>query len=165
MRLLLASLVLILSGCEGPAARHAPSTPDKARLYGDPGLVPTREGERARRELAVAGELQRSLESVAAVEAALVTVQLEPVPARALMTITAATETPTDERELEHYANEAARALLGADAQATVILDPGSAKAPSRGAGLPIPLALALLGLGVSAGIALERYRTARRPR
>ena len=49
-----------LSLAPPPPAGHPP-TPDKASIFGSALLVPTPEGERARRELAVAGEIERVL--------------------------------------------------------------------------------------------------------
>jgi hypothetical protein len=53
-------------GCEPPARpRQDQRRTDKRSLFGDASLVPTREGERVRRELALAGELTTSLELMA----------------------------------------------------------------------------------------------------
>jgi hypothetical protein len=149
-----------LGGCAEPPRPHAPErSADKARVFGDAGLVPTREGERARRELALAGQIQRSLETVSDVESASVDVELAAPPPRVLVTLSARGEDEGRRPRLEHYANEAATAVVGASAQITVLIDAAPAPEPERGGAPPLPLALALVGLGLSAGIAAERYR------
>lgn len=159
---------MMLPACAEPTTAPALPQPDKARLYGDPGLVPTREGERVRRELALAGELRRVIEERHDVLGAQVDVELSPAPLSGppRVLISAAVAEKPDDSELEHYALEAAAAVIGPTAETTVLwhLAP---EGPPQGPGpLPIPLALAVLGLGLSAGIALERVRSGKkRPR
>ncbi len=65
-----AALGLLLLACEAPVAPPAsPPAPDKRALYGDPALVPTRAGERAREELALAGSVAAAVRARADVGA------------------------------------------------------------------------------------------------
>ena len=157
-------VLLLLPACAEPTRTPTLPRPDKARLYGDPGLVPTREGERIRRELALAGELGRIIEQRDEVLDTQIDVELGAEPPRVLIGIGLAQ--PPEDSRLEHYASEAAAAIIGPGAETTVLWHLAPAE-PPRGPGqLPIPLALAVLGLGLSAGIALERLRSRkRRPR
>jgi hypothetical protein len=153
--------VLGLGACaEGPPARGPDRGADKARLFGDPGLVPTREGERARRELALAGQIRRALVDLSDVESASVDVELASPPTRVLVALAASTTEDERLARLEHYANEAASAVVGEPAEVTVLIDASPAPEPVGGGAPPLPLALALLGLGVSGGIAVERWRS-----
>ena len=70
----------VLLGCPSPQPRPRPEperAADKAALFGDPALVPTRDGERARREIASAEELRKALELLHAVERARVSIELD----------------------------------------------------------------------------------------
>lgn len=152
--------LLALGACGEPARPRAPERgADKARLFADPGLVPTREGERARRELALAGQIRGALETMHDVESVSVDVELAATTPRVLATISARTDDAARLSELEHYANEAATAVVGATAEVDVLLDVAPAPEPTGPSAPALPLAFALLGLGVSAGIAAERYR------
>jgi hypothetical protein len=137
------------------------ATPTKASLFGDPALVPTREGERARRELALAGELAEALELVGCARAR-VTVSLDEDSPRAA--IAAQLAPGADSEQTRARAEALARAIvpdLGADDTLAISL----AEAPEAEAPEDHPLisGLALLGLGLSLGLGLgvgfERLR------
>jgi hypothetical protein len=159
MSRLLGALALFLVACaEPPTPRPVPRA-DKQRIFGDAALVPTREGERARRELALAGEIAHALERRPEVESAHVDVELAREPPGVLVALTLRSE--ADRTEIEAEVDRASTAIVGADASVTRIVGVAPA-APAPLRGVPWPLALALVGLGVSAGIGLERWRTGR---
>lgn len=54
-------VMLAMLACVPADPPRATGEPDKRELFSDAGLVPTREGERVRRELALADELERLL--------------------------------------------------------------------------------------------------------
>ncbi len=125
------------------AGRHV----GKRELYGDAALVPTREGERVRRELMLAGELERLLERAgigAGVEVSL------RGPGQAL--VIARTDDEARVRAI-------ARAGLPDDEVGTieVVLVAASPEPTPRRSSLP--LVLVALALGVSLGVAGERAR------
>lgn len=156
-------LILAASAC-GPTERTKPQRPrdDKARVFGDASLVPTREGERIRREVALAGEIEGLLEPLIAPGQTRANVDLEPTPPRVLISLIV----PSGETEaemLQHYAVEVATGVVGPKAEVDVVVQSGPAEEPARGPAFPVLLALALLGLGSSAGIALERFRERRK--
>ena len=72
------SITLVLACGEAETERQPPRrpVPDKDALFGDPGLVPTREGERARREIALAGEIHNAIVVLPEVARARVDVEL-----------------------------------------------------------------------------------------
>jgi hypothetical protein len=159
-RTLVAVALVSLAACEAPR-RPAPSpTPlGKREVYGDAGLMPTRAGERARRELALAGELERAL-ALLGVDAAQVEVSLA-APVR--VTIVARTDAADD--ELEHELRALAGAMVpGVEPeQVSVWLRRTPRPTPPPAAPRPWFLMLACLGLGLSVGVGVERARTRRR--
>ena len=158
-------LVLVLA-CQSrsatePRSEPTPALPDKARLYGDPGLLPTREGERARREVARAGEIERAVRLLPGVEEVRVDVELEQDGSLRAAAVVARAQAGT-RGDIEPATRRIVEVVLGPDAPAatTVLVAELPPVPEDLEPGLPIvPLALALLGLGVSAGIALERSR------
>lgn len=163
------ALALLLGGCDAPAApRPAPSTGrsiDKAALYGDPSLVPTRAGERAREELGLAQAIARALELLAGVEQARVDVELPrrgvDAPARVLAVLRR--RSADDPAPLRARARRIATAVVGPDTVVEVIVGsapPAPSPAPAR---MPWPLILGVLGLGFFAGTLVERARRIRR--
>jgi hypothetical protein len=152
-------VALWVAGCGAPADAPRRPGPDKARLFGDAGLVPTREGERIRRELALAGELRAVLRGLSGIADAYVDVETEPAPGRALIRVDLRADAPAPAAVEDQVRLAAAAVLPGA--QATVLAGP--APAAPGGAAPPVLLGIALLGLGLSAGVALERVRAQRR--
>ena len=157
------SVVLGLAACGQPPAEsnRRANQPDKSALYADPGLVPTREGERARRELALAGEIAAALRELPEVKQVFVTVAEttdEDSTARVLVTGSISAEA-----RVERLSADAARI-------ATTVIGEGASVECRWSAGTPEDdpspvrpaLWLALLALGASAGITLDRARRRR---
>ncbi len=145
---------VVLLGCEAPAPR-AVSRPalDKRALYGDPTLVPTRAGERAREELALAGSVVAALRARAKVDALAVEVRV-PAGADPGAVVVAG--------QVALAADEVARIAEGvvgpwSAGRVQVELGPAPALADEPPARLGWALAVALLGLGAAAGVALDR--------
>lgn len=153
---------LAVCACEAqPSPRVNPARSDKQALFGSASLVPTREGERVRRELAIAGELQHALEHLG-LGPAHVDVELGPRPA-----VIVVAQQPSDRSPAEAHDQvaELSSALIpklestGLHAWLRPTLEPGT---PPNDQALPAPLwaLLALsLGLGLSLGIVSERAR------
>lgn len=171
MHRIVVRLVLVgLVGSTGCEARDPPRSPrskelaDKAALFGDPTLVPTREGERARRELALAQEIEQAIDLLPQVSRARVDVEL-PLrgasgPTRVLAVVLAkpSLEPSLDPDDLGSHVRAIAFAVAGPAAAVEVVLEtsPGP-MAPPRQA--PWPLLLGVLGLGLCGGTLLERAR------
>lgn len=148
---------------------------DKAALYGDPALVPTRAGERARQELALAAAVVAAVAARADGGAPVVEVRL---PAGADGrgadgrgadggAVVVAGEVALEVEEVVRIA-EAVVGAWSVGRVAVFVRSPGAgalAAAEDRPgpAGLDWRLVLALVGFGVSAGIAVERLRRGRR--
>ncbi|MBX7081463.1 MAG: hypothetical protein K1X88_19845, partial [Nannocystaceae bacterium] len=145
--------------CDAPApARIA----DKAALFGDPTLVPTRHGERARLELAAAGEITRAL--LATGRLASVHVDVERSDAGARVLIAGRWAPGHDAADAEIVA--VVHAVVGASAEVALALTPAAAASPvgAAPAGPPVlPLLLAAMGLGASGGVLLDRIARRRR--
>ncbi len=164
----LAGLLLagLAAGCQGtprpgPGADARPArADDKARLYGDPGLVPTREGERIRLEVALAGEIETSLTALPGVDRARVTLTLptgKVEPARASVVVVGP-RASSRRGEVERIARAAAPALDEGTVDVVTVDETANGPEP-RGRSLPdLPLTLALLGLGASLGVSLDRF-------
>lgn len=122
-------------------------------MFGDARLVPTRAGERARLELALAGQLRTLLEPLRPPDGS-VAVDVElggRGPARVV--VVAAGSWPADLRErLDQLVSG-----VVPEADIALVLAPSKQGRPVEGGGAPWPLALALLGLGVSLGVFVER--------
>lgn len=162
------SLAIVNFGCEAPerAAPRRPTT-DKAALFGDAKLVPTREGERARRELAEAGEIQALLEHAGFADVRVSVSRTDDAsPARVAIVVRppmpddVATDPETTELAKEQV-TALARQISGPSAATEVVLAPRDATPPRRPATDPL-LWLALLGFGASAGVMLDRLRRRR---
>ena len=164
---LLAALALGGVACEAPA-RPLPQhrRADKQSLFADASLVPTREGERVRRELALAGELTGALELL---ELGPVHVDLELRAGHTSAVVVAQLPANADAEQAEQ---------LEADIlELTAAIVPELATdqihvwlRPHPSAGQPAPqrdhswaLGFACLGLGLSLGVTLERARARRR--
>lgn len=149
----------LASACE---AEHHPGETGKRAMFGDPGLLPTREGERARRELAIAGELERAIAGLG-FTAVRVDVELrEPVDV-----IVVAHRPPTELPAPEAAITELARAIipeLAAEHLHLRLLAPEPAQAgPEHPSGLQLwALMLACIGFGLSLGMLGERLRSQR---
>ncbi|MCB9701618.1 MAG: hypothetical protein H6711_06995 [Myxococcales bacterium] len=143
----------------------------KAAIYGDATLVPTRRGERAREELALAGAIEEALALDGRLRAIRVDVRLrDGAPPEALIDLALAGGLGDDAEvaAIDARAAAVAQAILG-DPAARITLDrvaapPPAAPPATGGARLPLALlVLALLGLGASAGITVDRLLGRRR--
>jgi hypothetical protein len=126
---------------------------DKQSLYGDAGLVPTREGERVRRELALAGELRHALEQLG-LTAVHVDVELRE-PAGVIVVGRAAAN--GDHAELEAAIVDFAHVLVPDASAVHVRLSPAESEIESPAPAPNWTIALVCLGLGLSLGITVER--------
>ena len=155
-----AALGLLLLACEAPVAPPAsPPAPDKRALYGDPALVPTRAGERAREELALAGSVAAAVRARADVGALAVEVRLPAGADPGAVVIAGAVALPVDD------VARIAEGVVGpwSAGRVQVELGPAPTLADEPPARLGWALALALLGLGGAAGVALDRGIARRR--
>ena len=176
--------LLVLAAC-GPRAPDDPrakavvdspgaAAPDKARLFGDPTLVPTREGERARLELAAAGEIAAAIVATDRLRGIHVDVEFEADGAHVV--VAGRRAQPGDDAEPAIAA--IAQAVLAAHAPVHLtfaIAEPSSTPAPDATDTAPprgrtAALAVAAMGLGASLAVFLDRLwwrrrRTARRTR
>ncbi|HLT37527.1 MAG TPA: hypothetical protein VK034_14640 [Enhygromyxa sp.] len=151
-----------LIACEArPVARPSPAAIDKQAMFGSASLVPTREGERARRELAIAGELEQALD------------RLELGPAHVDVELREPAAVIVIARLPEHRSVEQAEAAVAKLASAMIpALLPGDlhvwwqpaiadAPAPARpGSARSWALMMICIGLGLSLGVAGERLRS-----
>lgn len=142
------SLATLAIGCD--ARPVAPRARTKQQLYGDPALVPTRAGERAREELALAGTVGAGLAALGA-EDLHVEVRLPLAGDPGAVVVAGRAPPGVSEPEVRALVS----ALCGPWSAGVTRLA-WRAEAP-RGRGGDLPLSLALLGLGASAGITLDR--------
>ncbi len=152
------------AGDRASAARA--ERPSKEALFGDPSLVPTREGERARVEIALARTIEEHLAEdpqLAAVRAHVTAPAAGP--AQVLISFRGP---EAGAKAQEERARRIALGILG-DRPAQVTIDrvelpPGAQEhAPAQERPLlNLALVLALLALGASAGVSLDRLRRRR---
>ena len=159
-------MFVLASGCaDEPVTRTSTDrTLDKAAVFGDPGLVPTREGEQARREAARAGEIRAAVELLGGVDSARVDVE-QGEETRALVVIRLH---DADAREdVVASTQRIVEAVLGTDGVRTVVevsVPPVEAlEEPTPRSTWPI--AIAVLGLGFSLGVTFDRVRRVLRRR
>ena len=160
-RSVLVVLVLsVLGGCNPqPSVHRPPARPtDKASLYGDPGLMPTREGEQARAELAVAGEIAEALRASSPLDDVRVDVELDGVP-RVL--VAGRTPAGTPEDELRTRILQVVDAVMGPGTgeRTTIAIEPVAVPPSSEPTRSWWAVLVAVLGLGISTGILFERSR------
>lgn len=167
--LALATLPLGLGcGSAEPTRSRVPArgVSDKAALFGDASLVPTRQGERARREVALAQEIEQALGVLPSVARARVDVELPERPADASPRVLAVVsgDPGADATALTTRARTIAHAVMGPAAAVEVVAEPIAAPAPAPPI-VPLrwPLLLGVLGLGFFGGMLLERIRGLRR--
>lgn len=169
MLLALVTPALVLGcGAPEPARSRVPDrgAADKAALFGDASLVPTRQGERARREVALAQEIEQALGVLPSVTRARVDVELPERPADASPRVLAVVSggAGADATALAARARTIAHAVMGPSAAVEVVAEPSPAPAAAPPA-VPLrwPLLLGVLGLGFFGGMLLERIRGLRR--
>lgn len=166
-RLALAALLLAL-GCAAPAPAHRPAPDrgpaDKAALFGDPSLVPTREGERVRREVALAQELEQAIAVLPSVTRARVTVERPERAAEARVLAVVTSATLADAERLPSRIRAMAHAVVGPAAAVEVVVEAARTPTPApAGAPLRWGLLFCVLGLGFFGGVLIERIRLVRR--
>lgn len=141
--------------CDGPRGeRGSPRARDKAALYGDPALVPTRAGERAREELARAAAVADALGALGAADLR-VEVRLPLADDPGAVVVAGRAPPGVAEAEIRGLV----QAVCGPWSAAVVrlaLLPAAPGRPPGRGAW---PLYLALVGLGASAGVTVDRLR------
>lgn len=148
-----AAVAASLSACEAPRAGEPAAAGGKAALYGDPALVPTRAGERAREELARAAAVADTLAALGAADLR-VEVRLPRAGDPGAVVVVGRAPPGLGEPEVRALVE----GLCGPWSAGVVHLRwrPGE---PARGRGGDWPLHLALVGLGASAGVTLDRLR------
>ncbi len=150
-----------------PGPGPGPARPDKAALFGDPTLVPTRDGERSRRELALAHEVEQAARLLSGLAELRVNVELPPRRApegrpRVLAVIRPAPG--TEDQALREQVTAIARAVVDPRCDPTVLVSRPAAQTPPV-APSSWPLVLSVLGLGFCGGLLAERARALRAPR
>lgn len=133
---------------------------DKQSLYGDPGLVPTRQGEAFRRELAVAGEIEAAVGVMAGVQDVRATVR------EGNIGISVRAEPWVAQSELRQGIEHLVEAAAGPESVSRLnLVVTRTAVAPTApSAPISWGLALGLLGLGASLGIMFDRLLRRSRP-
>jgi hypothetical protein len=160
MSLCAAGFGLLLLACDAPPARVASRpAPDKRSLYGDPSLVPTRAGERAREELALAGSVAAAVRARAGAGALAVEVRLPAEADPGAVVITGEVALAAE------AVGRIAEGVVGpwSAGRVQVELGPGPTLADEPPPRVGWALALALIGLGAAAGVALDRGLARRR--
>ncbi len=157
-------VVLLATACGEPASpRQTPvrRASDKAALYGDAALLPTRAGERARAEIALAEEVRVAVETLHDVERARVTVTSKSGDTPASAALVVRTRSDSVKTEVRAATTRIARATLGRDTELTVEVTAPQADVPVEDTPSPRrPLVLfAVLGLGISLGLTFDRTR------
>lgn len=167
---LAAGLLALTGACaseDAPARTAPPRATDKHALYGDAVLVPTREGERVRKEIALAGQIEAAVRVATGTPHVVADVELEGTPPRVAVAVRLSAPA-VDPDAARHSVRSLAGAIVK-DADVFVLLVAAGSATPTD----PSParpsawLLLAILGLGTSLGIAIERLRLRglRRPR
>jgi hypothetical protein len=154
-------LGLLVTACEARTIeRPSPAAVDKAAVFGSAELVPTREGERVRRELAIAGSLEQALARLG-LGPAHVDVELrEPVTVIVIATL----PEPGEVERAEASVAELVGAMVPSHEPAELhvwwrpALVEAPASAPDR-TWTRWALLLCCVGLGLSLGVGTERLR------
>jgi hypothetical protein len=162
--------LVALVACSADAPRRAPPSagrdaPDKAALFGDPVLVPTRDGEVARRELAAAGEIAAAIEATHWITDVHVDVEAKTAK-RQVVRVVIAGRVPADRDEAVLRGDLASivDGVLGRDDARTLVLALGHVPVEPAPRDRPaLALVLAAMGFGASAGIAIDRALRRRR--
>jgi hypothetical protein len=144
--------LLGIVACGSPAARSAPRTTDKAALFADPTLVPTRDGEAARRELAESGEITKAIRATSWIDDAHVDVEHAGERTRVLVGGMRTSSAPDD---LDARVRDIVRAVCGDDID--LVLAIADAPTTPQRRRLDLPLGLALVGLGASIAVLADR--------
>jgi hypothetical protein len=149
--------LLGLAACGQPPARPGPTRTRVAKgsVFGDAALVPTREGERARRELATAGQIERAIATLPIVAQVTTDVGTQASGDLRAVVVVALRRPADDAAHLRAIIDGLAASIAGGPVH--VVIEPPPPTQPAA----PVPwlLVLGLLGLGVSLGVAAERLR------
>lgn len=164
------ALALGVPGCseQAPKRPTRASVSGKDRLYGDPGLVPTRAGERARAELALGHDLQEAVAALPQVHRATATIRLsEGEVAGAVLVVETA---PQHAQESERASRAIAVQVLGDAGAAKLVVQSYERTTPASAteretSDFRWPLLFAILGLGFSLGLLFDRSRQLARRR
>lgn len=152
-------------GPSSPAPTRRPAY--KAALFGDPTLVPTREGEAARLELARAGEITAALRATGWIDEVRVDVERSDADVRASFVVVAGRRNPSSPADLDDRVRAVVAAICTGDAVVTLALAdaPSSDDLPEGPRDLPrtVALGLALFGLGASLSLFADRAWRRRR--
>lgn len=151
---------LVVPACSEPAPPRERAAPDKAALFGDATLVPSRAGEAARRELASAGEIAAVLRASGWIDRVHVDVE-ERETTRVVIAGTRGASAPS---ELDTEIAAVVAAVLARD-DAEIVLAIATPSEPPVRPRRELPLALAALGLGASVALAIDRALRRRRSR
>ncbi|MEX1366716.1 MAG: hypothetical protein AB1Z98_26555 [Nannocystaceae bacterium] len=164
--LVLATLVTAACDESRPRRAEAPRTDrgDKQALFGDPTLLPTREGERARAEVSMAREIEQAISVLPAAASSRVDVELSRRGVeRAPRVIAVVRGQPTAQTEaLREQVATIVLAVAGPDADARLVVEPGGSPLPEPTRPPSWMLLMGVLGLGLCAGILVERIRQLR---
>lgn len=146
-----------------PTAAARQASTDKQALYGDPTLVPTREGERFRREIALAGEIEQALRLFPELDDVRVHAEVGPETTRVAVFVR--THPQVMATQIRAQVDAVVTAVAGADVlrSTTITATPPQPSEPRPELGLA--MALALLGFGASLGVTTDRLARRRRRR
>jgi hypothetical protein len=151
-------MLLGTAACDPPRPPAVRELRGKRELFGDPALVPTRAGERARQELALADAVASALGALGA-EGLAVEVRLPEAGDPGAVIVAGLGPPGWGEAEAAALVRE----LCGPWSAGVVrIAWREAAPAPPRRPAGELPLYCALLGLGASAGVAVDRLRRRR---
>lgn len=158
MKPALCCIGLIALACEArPVERPSPATVDKQAVFGSASLVPTREGERARRELAIAGELEQALAQLG-LGPAHVDVELRE---KTAVIVIAKLPAHRSAEQAEAIVAELVGAMIPAPTTTHVWWQPAIIDIPAPARVWPSwTLLLCCIGLGLSLGVTGERLRS-----
>ena len=150
---------VLVGGCGTPdRPTRSADAPDKAEIYGDAVLVPTRAGEAARDELAAAGEIAAAIRAARWIEDVHVDVE-----GTRRVVIAGRVAADADEPTLRDDVTAVVDAVLGEDDARALVIAVGRIPDEPMHERPMLPLVLVAIGFGASAGIAIDRALRRRR--
>ena len=164
-----ASCLVAIAACGPGSPAPARRTTDKAALFGDPTLVPTRQGEAARLELARSGEITAALRATGWIDDVRVDVEYPEIEARAPSAmphvVVAGRRNAAAPVDLDDRIRAVVAGICTADAVVTLALADVPATDDPRERDVPrdIAIGLALFGLGASLSLFADRAWRRRR--
>lgn len=162
-------VALAACGASSPTPQRRP--PDKAALFGDPTLVPTRQGEAARLELARSGEITAALRATGWIDDVRVDVEHPETEVRApsvvAHVVVAGRRNATSPVDLDDRVRAVVAGICAGDTAVTLALAeaPTADEPRERPRDLPRTLALGLALFGLGASLSLFADRAWRRRR